>query len=157
MTQQGMISDADGDIAALVYATGDRPDLVLLDFARHVSDSGRRIRGLIQFRDRPSDDTRRGECADGVVRAAPRRQPDALPRYASAMIEITDPQVVAASGARFHPMVVETGDPADEVPGTLFLITAAELAAADAYEVSAYKRIEVVLKSGKSAWVYVKA
>ena len=34
-------------------------------------------------------------------------------------------------------MVVETGDPADEVPGTLFLITAAELAAADAYEVSA--------------------
>jgi gamma-glutamylcyclotransferase (GGCT)/AIG2-like uncharacterized protein YtfP len=83
--------------------------------------------------------------------------PDALPRYASAMIEITDPQVVAASGARFHPMVVETGDPADEVPGTLLLITAAELAAADAYEVSAYKRIEVVLKSGKSAWVYVKA
>ena len=62
--------------------------------------------------------------------------PDALPRYASAMIEITDPEVVAASGARFHPMVVETGDPADEVPGTLFLITAAELAAADAYEVS---------------------
>jgi hypothetical protein len=74
------------------------------------------------------------------------------------MIEITDPEVVAASGARFHPMVVETGDPADEVPGTLLLlITAAELAAADAYEVSAYKRIEVVLKSGKSAWVYVKA
>jgi Protein of unknown function (DUF2478) len=58
-TQQGMITDADGDIAALVYATGDRPDLVLLDFARHVSDSGRRICGLIQFRDRPSDDTRR--------------------------------------------------------------------------------------------------
>ena len=79
--------------------------------------------------------------------------PDALPRYAKVMIEITDPQVVAASGARLHPMVVETGDPADEVPGTLLLITAA----ADAYEVSAYKRIEVVLKSGKDAWVYVKA
>jgi hypothetical protein len=59
MTQYGMISDADGDIAALVYAAGDRPDLVLLDFARYVSDSGRRICGLIQFRDRPSDDTRR--------------------------------------------------------------------------------------------------
>jgi hypothetical protein len=43
------------------------------------------------------------------------------------MIEISDPQVVAASGARLHPMVVETGDPADEVPGTL---EAAELAAA---------------------------
>ena len=33
MTQQGMIADADGDIAALFYATGDRPDQVLLDFA----------------------------------------------------------------------------------------------------------------------------
>ena len=83
--------------------------------------------------------------------------PDALPGYASVLIEITDPEVVAASGARLHPMVVETRDPADEVPGTLLLVTAAELAAADAYEVSAYKRIEVVLKSGKSAWVYVKA
>ena len=38
-----------------------------------------------------------------------------------------------------------------------YAVTAAELAAADAYEVSAYKRIEAVLKSGKSAWVYVKA
>jgi len=59
MIRQGMISDADGDIAALVYAEGDRPDHVLLDFARQVSDSGRRICGLIQFRDRRSDDTRR--------------------------------------------------------------------------------------------------
>jgi gamma-glutamylcyclotransferase (GGCT)/AIG2-like uncharacterized protein YtfP len=83
--------------------------------------------------------------------------PDALPRYASVMIEIIDSEVVAASGAKFHPMVVETGDPADEVAGTLFLVTETELAAADAYEVSAYRRIEVLLKSGKSAWVYVKA
>jgi gamma-glutamylcyclotransferase (GGCT)/AIG2-like uncharacterized protein YtfP len=82
---------------------------------------------------------------------------DALPGYASVMIEITDPGVVAASGEKFHPMVVETGNPKDEVPGTLFLITEAELAAADGYEVSDYKRIQVLLKSGKSAWVYVKA
>jgi hypothetical protein len=46
------------------------------------------------------------------------------------------------------------GFPADEVRGTLFMITETELAAADAYEVSAYK---IVLKSGGSAWVYVKA
>jgi gamma-glutamylcyclotransferase (GGCT)/AIG2-like uncharacterized protein YtfP len=84
-------------------------------------------------------------------------QPDALPGYASVMLEITDPDVVATSGLKFHPIVVETGNPADEVAGTLFSITEAELAAADAYEVSDYKRIEVVLKSGKSAWVYVKA
>jgi gamma-glutamylcyclotransferase (GGCT)/AIG2-like uncharacterized protein YtfP len=82
---------------------------------------------------------------------------DVLPGYAYVMIEITDPEVVATSGAKLHPIVVETGHPADEVRGMLFLITEAELAAADAYEVSAYKRIRVVLKSGRSAWVYVKA
>jgi gamma-glutamylcyclotransferase (GGCT)/AIG2-like uncharacterized protein YtfP len=83
--------------------------------------------------------------------------PDALPGYASTTIEITDPDVVAKSGMKFHPVVAETGNPIDEVPGTLFLITEAELAAADAYEVSDYKRIEVSLRSGRRAWVYVRA
>jgi gamma-glutamylcyclotransferase (GGCT)/AIG2-like uncharacterized protein YtfP len=83
--------------------------------------------------------------------------PDALPGYASTMIEITDPDVVAKSGTKFHPMIVKTDGRSDEVPGTLFLITEAELAAADAYEVSDYKRIEVSLRSGRRAWVYVKA
>jgi hypothetical protein len=32
-----------------------------------------------------------------------------------------------------------------------------ELLAADRYEVADYKRVEVVLKSGATAWVYVKA
>src|SRR5215510_4619660 len=70
--------------------------------------------------------------------------PDVLPGYASVMIEISDPDVVATSGATLHPMVVETGNPADEVSGTLFLITDAELAAADAYEVAEYKRVKVM-------------
>ena len=38
----------------------------------------------------------------------------------------------------------------------VFEITEAELAGADAYEVSDYKRILVRLKSGVEAWVYVK-
>ena len=50
-----------------------------------------------------------------------------------------------------------SADSGDEVAGTVFKITASELAAADAYEVSDYKRIEVQLKSGIDAWVYVKA
>jgi hypothetical protein len=83
--------------------------------------------------------------------------PDALPGYASTMIEITDPEVVAKSGMKFHPMVVETGNLGDEVAGILFLITEAELAAADAYEVSDYKRVQVSLRSGRRAWVYVRA
>lgn len=84
-------------------------------------------------------------------------RPDALPGYARTMVEITDPAVLAASGERFHPIVSETGDPADGVAGTVFTITAAELAAADTYEVSDYRRVRARLASGIEAWVYVRA
>lgn len=83
--------------------------------------------------------------------------PDALPGHASRMLEITDPEVLATSGERFHPVVVETGDPADSVPGTVFAITPRELDAADRYEVSDYRRAQVTLVSGAQAWVYIKA
>lgn len=82
---------------------------------------------------------------------------DAMPGYRQSMLEITDPDVIRKSGKRFHPVVAESGDPRDEVPGTLFEITPAELAAADAYEVADYKRVAVRLKSGVEAWVYVQA
>ncbi|HEY0125322.1 MAG TPA: gamma-glutamylcyclotransferase family protein [Rhizobium sp.] len=82
---------------------------------------------------------------------------DSMPGFRKDMLEITDPAVIATSGERFHPVVMPSGDPADEVPGTVFRISAEELAAADRYEVSDYKRIEVTLKSGTAAWVYVKA
>ena len=84
-------------------------------------------------------------------------EPDALPSYRTTLVEITDPEVLATSGEAFHPIVTASPDPADEVAGTAFEITEAELAAADAYEVSDYKRVAVRLKSGRDAWVYVKA
>jgi len=39
----------------------------------------------------------------------------------------------------------------------VFEITQQELEAADRYEVSDYKRVSVLLKSGVHAWVYIKA
>lgn len=82
---------------------------------------------------------------------------DAMTGYRTEMIEITDPDVISQSGQRFHPLVVPSDGAEDEVPGKVFRITARELAAADAYEVSDYKRVEVLLKSGRRAWVFVKA
>ena len=82
---------------------------------------------------------------------------DALPGYGRTMVRITDPAVIAASGADHHPIVAASGDPEDSVEGMVFEITADELAAADTYEVSDYKRVEVVLKSGLRAWVYIRA
>lgn len=82
---------------------------------------------------------------------------DALPGYSRTMVRITDPAVIAASGADHHPIVAASGDPDDSVEGMVFEITTEELAAADTYEVSDYKRVDVVLKSGLRAWVYVQA
>jgi gamma-glutamylcyclotransferase (GGCT)/AIG2-like uncharacterized protein YtfP len=80
---------------------------------------------------------------------------DALPGWRTAMVEITDPDVLAKSG-KTHPIVMP-GRKDDSVAGMVFEITAAELAAADAYEVADYKRIAAPLASGVTAWVYVKA
>lgn len=86
-----------------------------------------------------------------------RGRPDSMPGYRQTMIAITDPQVVAISGKTHHPIVEPSPDPGDEVRGSVFEITAQELAAADKYEVSDYKRVSVMLKSGVQAWVYVRA
>jgi gamma-glutamylcyclotransferase (GGCT)/AIG2-like uncharacterized protein YtfP len=82
---------------------------------------------------------------------------DALPGYTQTMVAIDDPHVVATSGKTHHPIIEPGSNPHDEVMGTVFEITALELAAADKYEVSNYRRIAVTLKSGVQAWVYVRA
>ena len=82
---------------------------------------------------------------------------DALPGYATSLFEIKDAGVVKTSGKTHHFMARPTGNPRDEVAGVVFRITAAELAAADTYEVSDYKRVAVHLKSGLEAFVYVGA
>lgn len=80
---------------------------------------------------------------------------DVLPGYAVRMLEITDPEVLAVSGQTHHPILVETGDEADTVPGAVFEVTEDDLVAADDYEVDDYHRVLVSLASGVRAWVYV--
>jgi gamma-glutamylcyclotransferase (GGCT)/AIG2-like uncharacterized protein YtfP len=81
---------------------------------------------------------------------------DSLPGYTLLPIAINDPAVVALSGKSHH-MIAKRSNAADEVTGMVFEITAAELAAADRYEVSEYTRVLVTLKSGVQAWVYIGA
>jgi hypothetical protein len=83
--------------------------------------------------------------------------PDRLPGYALATVEISDAGVAAVSGSDRHPIARHTGDPSDAVEGTVFELTDAELAAADGYEVDAYRRTPVTLESGVQAWVYAAA
>ncbi len=78
---------------------------------------------------------------------------DAMIGWRSRMIEITDAEVIAKSGTRWHPMVEPSESDDDAVEGMVFRISPADLASADAYEVD-YVRREVRLRSGLTAWVY---
>ncbi|MFT3899597.1 MAG: gamma-glutamylcyclotransferase family protein [Gordonia sp. (in: high G+C Gram-positive bacteria)] len=81
---------------------------------------------------------------------------DAIVGFRSEMLTITDPMVIERSGSDRHPVLVP-GSPDDAVEGTTFLVTDAELAAADEYEVDDYARTQVPLRSGGLGWVYVLA
>jgi hypothetical protein len=70
-------------------------------------------------------------------------------------VEITDPHVLSLSGLTHHPILVETGDPSDAVPGAVLTLTDEDLLRADDYEVDDYHRVEAPLASGDTAWVYV--
>ena len=82
-------------------------------------------------------------------------RPDVLIGYRLAPLTITDPDVVALSGAPVHMIACRTGDPADRIKGVVYTITSAELAATDDYEGDAYARIEARLESGASAFLYI--
>ena len=79
---------------------------------------------------------------------------DALRGYRLAPVRIDDRGVIRLSGKPVHTIARATGDSSDRVEGVLFLLTDEELARTDAYEVEAYTRIEVVLESGETAFVY---
>jgi gamma-glutamylcyclotransferase (GGCT)/AIG2-like uncharacterized protein YtfP len=78
---------------------------------------------------------------------------DAMVGWSQRIIEITDPDVIAKSGTRWHPLVEPSEHPEDAVAGLVFAITEADLASADAYEVD-YRRRAVALRSGRQAWFY---
>jgi gamma-glutamylcyclotransferase (GGCT)/AIG2-like uncharacterized protein YtfP len=85
-------------------------------------------------------------------------RPDSLAGYTMTRIAATDPNVVALSGENFYRNLEPSPNLTDEVAGTALEITEQELAAADAYEApSNYQRIQVTLRSGAQAWVYLHA
>ena len=69
--------------------------------------------------------------------------PDVLEGYANSIIIIHD---------HSYPDIAKA--PLDSVDGLVITVTSRELELIDNYETDWYKRIEVVLKSGKQAWVY---
>lgn len=84
-------------------------------------------------------------------------RPDSMAGYALSPMAITDPHVIATSGAAVHTIARPTGNPADRIAGLVFRVTREELEAADRYEAGPIRRIPVRLASGEPAFVYVAA
>lgn len=82
-------------------------------------------------------------------------EPDALCGFVLSTVVIADPDVVATSGSSEHPILRRSADAGDEIAGVAFAVSEGDLIRADAYETADYRRIEMVLKSGRRAFVYV--
>ena len=83
-------------------------------------------------------------------------EPDALVGYRLEVLADRDPDAVRISGTKTHMVARKTGNPADRLTGVVFLLTADEMAATDAYEGTDYARAELTLESGRRAFVYVE-
>ncbi|WP_035673237.1 gamma-glutamylcyclotransferase family protein [Flavobacterium sp. 83] len=48
-------------------------------------------------------------------------------------------------------------NPSDEINGIVFTVSNEDLTKADLFESNAYKRIQITLQSGLSAWIYIES
>ena len=82
-------------------------------------------------------------------------EPEVLEGYRIDHLLIEDEEVIAASGLRYHLIISPSGRSEDVVMGTGFVVSDAELLAADGYEADDYRRVRVSLRTGRQAWVYI--
>lgn len=79
---------------------------------------------------------------------------DVLKGYKLSPIEIKDEKFLAKGEEKIQLTVIATNDHNDRIEGTALEVTEEELLFADKYEPDNYKRIKVILQSGKEAWIY---
>jgi hypothetical protein len=80
---------------------------------------------------------------------------DTLIGYRLEPLAISDTEVIRVSGKAVHTIARHTGDPDDRIDGLVYMITKAELAATDGYEVDVYGRVAETLASGREAMLYI--
>ncbi len=80
---------------------------------------------------------------------------DVLKGYIISTIEIKDEAFLAKGEDKYQRTLTATNNIADKVEGTAFEISGEELLQADKYEPGNYKRIQVTLRSGLQAWIYI--
>ncbi len=83
--------------------------------------------------------------------------PDTLNQYETRDCLIQDTDVIQKSGQTIHPIACFTANNQHQIEGKVFDVTEEEILRADQYEVADYKRVQCVLQSGTTAWVYVQS
>jgi gamma-glutamyl AIG2-like cyclotransferase len=81
-------------------------------------------------------------------------KPDALVGYRLQLIQVQDLNFLAHSDATQRNLQY-TGNTSDVVEGSVLTLTSDEIELSDAYEPVEYKRVQVRLRSGLDAWVYL--
>lgn len=65
-------------------------------------------------------------------------------------------QIEEEFGMADYVVVVPSENPSDIIHGVTFNVTSADLTKADLFESNSYKRVQVTLKSGTTAWIYIE-
>ena len=79
---------------------------------------------------------------------------DILKGYKVSSIEITDESFLSTGAQNVQRIAILSNDKKDMIEGTVFEISEEELLLTDKYEPDNYTRVNVMLESGKQAWVY---
>ena len=80
---------------------------------------------------------------------------DILSGYKITTIEIKDKSFLSKGEQKQQQTLIISKTKNDKIQGTVLELTKEELLTADKYEPDNYKRVRVVLDSGKQAWVYI--
>lgn len=80
---------------------------------------------------------------------------DTLQGYKIVTVEITDKTFLTKGESKFQKTLIHTGNKNDSIKGTFLEISYEELLLVDQYEPDNYKRIQVILESGKKSWIYI--
>lgn len=80
---------------------------------------------------------------------------DEIENYSLEKLEIKDKEVLESSQQQYHPIAIPSKLKTDSIKGVIFELTEDELMQSDRYEVSDYKRVWEVFKSGRKSWIYI--
>ena len=71
--------------------------------------------------------------------------------------KLKDLQIEEEFGMEDYFVAMPSENPLDAVSGIAFTVSSEDLIKADQFESNAYKRIQIILQSGKTAWIYIES